>query len=110
MVCRDNALGPATLAYAQELEESVEALNATLYNTSAFAVGPNFEGIIGVATEIVAKKVHPLQSWYVFFCNYGVSKSGAALVQLRNHCWLLARPTLAAHHQPSDMLMLCLQD
>lgn len=55
--CRDNALGPATLAYAQELEELVEALNATLYNTSAFAVGPNFEGIIGVATEIVAKKV-----------------------------------------------------
>ena len=54
---RDNALGPATLEYAQELEESVEALNATLYNTSAFAVGPNFEGIIGVATEIVAKKV-----------------------------------------------------
>ena len=46
-----------TLAYAQELEESVEALNATLYNTSAFAVGPNFEGIIGVATEVVAKKV-----------------------------------------------------
>jgi hypothetical protein len=51
-----------TLAYAEELEELVEALNATLYNTSAFAVGPNFEGVIGVATEIVAKKVKCMRS------------------------------------------------
>lgn len=40
-----------------ELEESLEALNTTLYNTSAFEIGPNLEGIIGVATEVVAKKI-----------------------------------------------------
>lgn len=56
-LCRDGTLGATALSYARELEESFEALNTTMYNASAFAVGPNFEGIIGVATEVVAKKV-----------------------------------------------------
>jgi hypothetical protein len=92
MACRDNALGPATLAYAQELEESVEALNATLYNASAFAIGPNFEGIIGVATEIVAKKVRTLLLWYVFLFTHGASRGGVALLSSETTAGCLPDP------------------
>ena len=103
MCFRDSALGPATLAYAQELEESVEALNATLYNTSAFAVGPNFEGIIGVATEIVAKKVCSFPSLYIA----AEKRSGASAGLTRRSRLLLSRPRCGPVRSITDNL-LCL--
>lgn len=55
--CRDGNLGPRTVAYAEGLENSFEELAAVLKDGDAFSPSTNFEGIIGLTTEVPAKKV-----------------------------------------------------
>lgn len=55
--CRDASLGSTTLNYALGLEISFKALAEALNKTSAFTASTKFEGIIGLATEVPAKKV-----------------------------------------------------
>lgn len=63
--CRDASLGSTTLNYALGLETSFKALAEALNKTSAFTASTKFEGIIGLATEVPAKKVCCLFGTYV---------------------------------------------
>jgi hypothetical protein len=56
-MCRDGDLGAKTLAYSKGLETSFAELSKALNNSSDFNPSINFEGIIGLATEVPDKKV-----------------------------------------------------
>lgn len=57
LIFRDGDLGAKTLAYSKGLETSFAELSKALNNSSDFNPSINFEGIIGLATEVPDKKV-----------------------------------------------------
>ncbi|MDY6783589.1 MAG: EfeM/EfeO family lipoprotein [Cyanobacteriota bacterium] len=56
LIYRDNDL-EAAIPYGEELVQSVQALIGELNDPSNFNVNDHFEGMIGLATEIPAKKI-----------------------------------------------------
>ena len=57
--CRDGDLGPETLAYAEGVETTLQQLQTTLNSTNPqlFTSASSLEGMLNLASEVVAKKV-----------------------------------------------------
>ncbi|EFN52260.1 hypothetical protein CHLNCDRAFT_14379, partial [Chlorella variabilis] len=59
LVYRDGDLGPETLAYAEGVETTLQQLQTTLNSTNPqlFTSASSLEGMLNLASEVVAKKV-----------------------------------------------------